>query len=83
MQEKTHHLGQERGIGLQPRLAADEHHAATALLRAVHRKLEEERGLTAVFAANGKHRRMREYCDSFGSITVQCVRKGTSSSKAM
>jgi hypothetical protein len=57
-------LGQKRGVGLQPPLAADEHHTAAALLRAVHRELEEEGCLPAIFATNGKRRRMsKEYYD--------------------
>ena len=58
-QTKAPHLGQERGVALQPPLAADEHHAAAALRRAVHRELEEERGLPAVLAAKQEHGVMR------------------------
>lgn len=46
-QTKAPHLGQERRVALQPPLAADEHDAAATLRRAVHRELEEERGLPA------------------------------------
>ena len=49
-QTKALHLGQERGVALQPLLAADEHDAAATLRRAVHRELEEERGLPADLA---------------------------------
>jgi hypothetical protein len=58
-QTKAPHLGQERGVALQPLLAADEHNAAAALRRAVHRELEEERGLPAVLAAKQEHVVMR------------------------
>ena len=51
-QIKDPHLGQERGVALQPPLAAQEHHAAAALRRAVHRELEEERGLPAALQQN-------------------------------
>jgi hypothetical protein len=84
-QTKALHLGQERGVTLQPPLVADEHDAAATLRRAVHRELEEERGLPADLAPKQGHRMIRGGTKVYGcsvSIPAQRVPKRASLSRA-